>query len=174
MCKNTVWYTYTTLFLHKLRDFAHICRNGALIFWYPDNRNSLFGPGTKVEKLSELLILENLCSTQTFLKLSQYMKVAGLQIGSVRWMPPDLVSVYQFLTPFHNDWTWHCMWSIHCGYFTMKLHTREIFCSQKTYCSAYFNVGANFQLMRCFFLYYAETIITISMKLLSFEAVELN
>ena len=50
----------------------------------------------------------------------------------------------------------------------MKLCTREVFCPQKKYCPAYFNVGVSFQFMRHFLLvlrtngcYYPSEIATV-------------
>ncbi|GBM37381.1 hypothetical protein AVEN_48152-1 [Araneus ventricosus] len=60
-------------------------------------------------------------------------------------------TVFELLAPFHNGWTLHCIWSIHCRCLTMNLPTRETFCPQKTFCSEYFNVGVSFQLSRHFF-----------------------
>lgn len=62
-------HIHHTIYLHNLLIIVDICRNVALIVWFPDDRKSLLGSG---DSCLNLVIVAILSSTQMFFELGEH------------------------------------------------------------------------------------------------------
>lgn len=150
-----------SIFLSNFPVAVDICPIVALILWCPDNRKFLFGTTATLEQLPKLghrcefdfypnvlrVLKCAVCSTLTLwlLKIMPFTRCTMSDVENDAFHPaaPHLLGFLSFrigsvcatiseqLALFHNGWKWHWIWPIHCQYFTINLHTLEMFFTQK-------------------------------------------